>query len=87
MFIIHSLIYFCRNIPAGSVIIVESPVASVNVEEYCHRYCNHCYAQLNLQVRLIPCPMCAEVAYCSEICRDKARGKMQCFWSDIDIAS
>ena len=69
-----SILYFTNfsDIPAGTVLIVEPAVASVTEEEACHRYCDHCYRQIQLQ--LVPCLLCAEVAYCSEICRDKARG-------------
>ncbi len=47
-------------------------MASVSTEEASARYCDHCFTQIQLQ--LVPCLRCAEVGYCSEICRDKARG-------------
>ena len=61
----------CRMIPAGSVVLVETAVASVNVSDQSHRYCDHCHHQLNLT--LVPCNHCSEVAYCSQHCRSEAR--------------
>ena len=58
-------------IPAGSVVLVETAVASVNVSDQSHRYCDHCHHQLHLT--LVPCNHCSEVAYCSQHCRSEAR--------------
>ena len=46
-------------------------MASVNVSDQSHRYCDHCHHQLNLT--LVPCNHCSEVAYCSQHCRSEAR--------------
>ena len=59
-----------KFIPAGSVLIVEPAVAAVCREEFSQRYCDLCYGQI--QLRLLPCPGCAEVAFCSPQCREKA---------------
>merc|ERR1719471_1309847 len=58
-------------IPAGSVVLVETAVASVNVSDQSHRYCDHCHHQLHLT--LVPCNHCSEFAYCSQHCRSEAR--------------
>ena len=63
-----------KFIPAGTVLIVEPPVASITREEAAHRYCDLCYRQIKLG--LVPCPGCAEVAYCSAQCREKAFGEI-----------
>ena len=62
-----------RFIPAGTVLIVEPPVASITREEAANRYCDLCYSHIHLG--LVPCLGCAEVAYCSVKCREKAFGK------------
>ena len=59
-----------KFIPAGSVLIVEPAVAAICREDFAHRYCDLCYNQI--QLRLVPCPGCAEVAFCSTECRAKA---------------
>ena len=59
-----------KFIPAGSVLIVEPAVAAICREDFAHRYCDLCYSQI--QLGLVPCQGCAEVAFCSTRCRDKA---------------
>ena len=59
-----------KFIPAGSVLIVEPAVSNIIREDFSHRYCDLCYSQI--QFRLVPCQGCAEVAFCSTQCREKA---------------
>ena len=49
-------------------------MASITREEAAHRYCDLCYRQI--QLGLVPCPGCAEVAYCSAQCQEKAFGRI-----------
>lgn len=55
-----------KDIKAGSVILVESAVASVCKEDQVESYCDLCFKNINL--RLIPCKSCCYVAYCSKQC-------------------
>ena len=59
-----------KFIPAGSVLIEEQAVAAICREDFGHRYCDLCYSQIELG--LVPCQGCAEVAFCSNQCREKA---------------
>ena len=34
------------------MLIVERAVASVSTEEACHRYCNHCYKQVRVKLKV-----------------------------------
>jgi len=60
-----------RNIPTGTVLLVEHPEARVGQddEENLPR-CDLCFSLIKL--RYVPCMGCSNVIYCSEGCRDQA---------------
>jgi len=58
------------DIPAGTVILVEPALVTVNKEDHIDRYCDFCHQKIELL--LIPCKTCAHVAYCSNKCKEHA---------------
>ena len=61
-----------RDIPAGSVIVVEPALINICKENQLDSYCDFCFK--NIDLRLIPCKSCAYVAYCSKKCLENASG-------------
>ncbi|VVC29601.1 Tetratricopeptide repeat,Tetratricopeptide repeat-containing domain,Tetratricopeptide-like helical [Cinara cedri] len=55
-----------RDVPVGSVLLVERAYASVLLREYCHTHCTDCFAKL---VAPVPCPGCNRVAFCGDRCK------------------
>ncbi|CAB3377928.1 Hypothetical predicted protein [Cloeon dipterum] len=62
----------CRSaIRTGDTVLVESPVVAALLHERRHTHCWHCMERLGTS---LPCPTCAEVAFCTAKCRDAALG-------------
>jgi len=59
-----------KDIPAGSVILVEAAVSNICKDEQIECFCDFCFKKINLC--LIPCKRCAHVAYCSNKCLETA---------------
>eukprot|EP00092_Neocalanus_flemingeri_P008426 GFUD01009082.1.p1 GENE.GFUD01009082.1~~GFUD01009082.1.p1 ORF type:complete len:676 (+),score=159.68 GFUD01009082.1:46-2073(+) len=59
-----------KDIPAGSVILVEPAVANICKEDQVESYCDFCFKSVDLH--LIPCKKCSHVAYCSNKCMGEA---------------
>jgi len=73
-----------KDIPAGSVILVEPAVANTCKEDQAENCCDFCFK--NVDLRLIPCKACSHVAYCSKKCLDSALEsyhKYECGNSDM----
>ena len=64
-----------RDIPAGSVILVEPSIVNMCREDQQESYCDFCFK--NIDLRLIPCKRCAHVAYCSKKCMEDALGTLK----------
>ncbi|XP_014234775.2 SET and MYND domain-containing protein 4-like [Trichogramma pretiosum] len=63
-------LYARRNIPAGSVVIVDRPFAWCTDTAALARNCLHCHASLRLDHSApVPCRNCRSVLFCSENCR------------------
>jgi len=59
-----------KDIPAGSVVLVEPAVANICKEDQVESYCDFCFE--NIELHLIPCKSCAFAAYCSKKCLENA---------------
>jgi len=73
-----------RDIPTGSVILVEPAVVNIRKEEYAERFCDFCFK--NIYLRLVPCNYCSDVAYCSRDCAKTAFDsyhKYECGYKDM----
>merc|ERR1719158_549374 len=60
------------EVPAGTVIVVETPQSLVLRKEVMAVYCGHCLAKTELC--LVPCLGCSHTVYCSIKCRKDAWG-------------
>ncbi|EQC26405.1 hypothetical protein SDRG_15750 [Saprolegnia diclina VS20] len=56
-----------QPIPAGTVVLVEDPVASAGLDPVTR--CERCFA---VCANLVPCDACACAVYCSDVCRAAA---------------
>ena len=74
--------FLIRDIPAGSVILVEPAVANICKEDQLESYCDFCFK--NVDLRLIPCKSCAHVAYCNKKCLEKAFGMLKYMDTDFN---
>jgi SET and MYND domain-containing protein 4 len=65
------------EIKVAERIIVETPHASVLLEEFSRSHCHHCLNRLELS---IPCDGCTNAIFCSEVCKLKSQGyhKYEC---------
>jgi len=59
-----------REIPAGSLVIVEKPFVSCLDVEKEEDHCHHCL--VNCPLRQLPCQGCVRARYCSSKCRQAA---------------
>ena len=61
------------SIPVGSVILVESPHASIVKNSHEKDLCENCMQ--NVLLSFVPCKKCANVKFCSTKCREEASGQ------------
>nr|XP_023024792.1 SET and MYND domain-containing protein DDB_G0273589-like isoform X1 [Leptinotarsa decemlineata] len=76
-----------NNIRTGETLVVESPYAACLLPEMFGTHCHHCFERLKAPVG---CPDCANVAFCSMACRNKAvcsYHKYECKFLDLLIGS
>ena len=66
----NQLLFLCRQILTGTVVLVEESLASLTADSHTTLYCDRCYCRTPLWV--LPCPGCCQVAYCSSSCRAAA---------------
>ena len=59
-----------REIPAGSLVLVEKPFVSCLDVEKEEDHCHHCL--VNCPLRQLPCQGCVRARYCSSKCRQAA---------------
>ena len=59
-----------REIPAGSLVLVEKPFVSCLDVEQEEDHCHHCL--VNCPLRQLPCQGCVRARYCSSKCRQAA---------------
>jgi len=73
-----------RDIPTGSVILVEPAVVNIAKEDQLESFCDFCFK--NVDLRLVPCRHCSYVAFCSKECSQASSGsyhKYECGYKDM----
>jgi len=75
-----------RDIPVGSLILVEKPFVSCLDVEREETHCSHCL--VGCPLRQVPCPRCSRARYCSSRCLEEAAiyHKYECGVKDAMIA-
>ena len=58
-----------RDIPIGTLLVREQPMTWTLHDEKFGSNCQHCFANIK---RVVPCPKCTWVCFCSVRCRDQA---------------
>lgn len=58
-----------EDIPAGEIVVTETPYSSILLPDYYNSHCQTCYHRT---VAPIPCWCCAKVRFCSDECRLEA---------------
>ncbi|BES90742.1 Set and mynd domain containing [Nesidiocoris tenuis] len=74
------------KLPVGATVACEEPYASVLKFEKQNSHCLNCYKRLN---RVVPCPTCSGVAYCSIACATEGDDyhKWECPFMELMIGS
>lgn len=73
-----------RDVPAGTVLLLESPVAARLRPPFLASHCSHCLKRLGLAP--LPCNSCTAVRYCSKECRlEKEQDSQPMISSSLDL--
>uniref|UniRef100_A0A0A9W797 N-lysine methyltransferase SMYD2 n=1 Tax=Lygus hesperus TaxID=30085 RepID=A0A0A9W797_LYGHE len=75
-----------ERLPVGAILTSEEPYASVLNFDKQNNHCLHCYTRLK---RVVPCPTCSGVAYCSAPCANAGQvyHQWECQFMELMIGS
>ncbi|KAF6199419.1 hypothetical protein GE061_007445 [Apolygus lucorum] len=75
-----------QTLPVGATLTSEEPYASVLKFDKQNNHCLHCYTRLK---RVVPCPTCSGVAYCSAPCANAGQvyHQWECPFMELMIGS
>ena len=66
------IMFCCRDVPVGTVVLAESPVAAKLKPKFQEGRCDLCFRDCSL--RQVPCTGCVTARFCSTACRTTAMG-------------